>query len=402
MLNFNDLLFSEEGEIIRVNIYKYFYKEFNKSELFELGDFEIKNNKLTIIGLDKEATAKKFMRFFGKYKKDLIYSINKNKVVYVDEDLGLPLMGLNFFGIVDKGSEMIEIKLITNCNIDCSFCSVAEGCSSKKKQDFVIDVDYLIDETKSLLDFKQADNISLWLNPHGEPLLYDKLVEYCEMMLKDKKIKDIHIVTNATLLNKNLVDELVKVKNNKEIFISVSLSAFSEKSAKKLMGKNYNLKLILDNLKYAKCKLGVEITPVWMKGENDFDIKKIVEFAKENKLKCSIQKFCFNKKGRNPVKEIGWTEFFEDLKQLEEKTDYKLTEELSKLKETKTLDEITHKNEVVDVEIICKGRQNEFLGVIEKNGIFRSCSVLGYFSNKKRVRCKVVKSKNNVIVVKSL
>ena len=400
MLNFKDLLFTEENEIVKVSIYKYFYKEFNKSELFEVGDFEIKEGTLKINGLDENATIKKFMRFFGKYKKNLRYLLNKNKVVYVDEDLALPLMGLNFLGISDKGSEMIEIKPITNCNIDCSFCSVAEGCSSKKKQDFVIDVDYLIDETNELLDFKQSENMSLWVNPHGEPFLYDKLIDYCSEMLKNKFVKDVHIVTNATLLNKKVIDELIKIQGNKKIILSVSLSSFSEESGKKLMGKNYNLNLVLNNLKYAKDLLNIEITPVWLKGVNDIDIIKIVEFAKENKLKCSIQKFCVNKNGRNPIKEIEWKEFFLDLKELEDKIDYKLTEKLEKLNETKTLPEIVHKNEIVDVEIVGLGRKNEMIGVIESEGMFRSCTVLSYFSNKKRVKCKVVKSKNNLIVVK--
>jgi len=400
MLNFKDLVFTEENEIIKVIIYQYFYKEFDKSELFELGEFEIKEGSLKIIGLDENATIKKFMRFFGKYKKDLRYILNGNRVVYVDEDLGLPLMGLNFLGITDKGSEMIEIKPITNCNIDCSFCSVAEGCSSKKKQDFVIDVDYLINETNDLLEFKQAKNMSLWVNPHGEPFLYDKLIEYCDEMLKNEFVKEVHIVTNATLLNKKKIDELIKIQGNKKIVLSVSLSSFSEESAKKLMGKNYNLKLVLSNLKYALSKLNIEITPVWLKGVNDNDIGKIVEFAKENKLKCSIQKFCVNKNGRNPVKEIEWKEFFLDLKELEDKINYSLTEKLEKINETKTLPEIVHKNEVVDVEIVGLGRKNEMIGIIEIDGTFRSCTVLSYFSNKKRVKCKVVKSKNNLIVVK--
>jgi len=72
------------------------------------------------------------MRFFRKYKKDLVYALNGNKAIYVDEDIEMPLIGLNFLGIVDKGSEIIEIKPITNCNLACSFCSVDEGLDQEK------------------------------------------------------------------------------------------------------------------------------------------------------------------------------------------------------------------------------------------------------------------------------
>jgi hypothetical protein len=397
MLNFSDLSFSEQKEIVKVSIYKYFYKEFHRFELAELGDFEIKENKLIIKGFNQHATAKKFMRFFGPYKKDLIYSINKNKAFYVDEDLNIPSIGLNFLGFVDKGTDMIEVKPITNCNINCSFCSVNEGISSSKKQDFVLDLDYLVKGTKALLDFKGTNNISLWINPHGEPLLYDMLVDYCNIIAKDKRIKDIHIVTNATLLNKNIISKLPD-----KTHLSISISAFTDKKAKELMGKNYNINIVLKNIKYAKEKLNVEITPVWIKGLNDYDIKKIIEFCKENNLEISIQKFCFNKKGRNPVKETEWKEFFNNLKLLEKETDYKLTKQLNKIGKTKPLPEIVHRNEVIDVEIICKGRKNDFIGSIKKNNQIRACTVLGYFSNKKRIKAKVIKSKNNIIVVKSL
>ena len=109
----------------------------------------------------------------------------------------LPLIGLNFLGILDKGSEILEIKPITGCNAGCNFCSVNEGFGTNKEIDFVVDKDYLVNETKVLLSFKQTDNISLWLNPHGDPTLYSKLVEYCEEIIGDEHVKDIHIITNG-------------------------------------------------------------------------------------------------------------------------------------------------------------------------------------------------------------
>ena len=123
----------------------------------------------------------------------------------------LPLIGLNFLGILDKGSEILEIKPITGCNAGCNFCSVNEGFGTNKEIDFVVDKDYLVNETKVLLSFKQINNISLWLNPHGDPTLYSKLVEYCEEVIEDKHVKDIHIITNGLLLSKVVVDNLVNI-----------------------------------------------------------------------------------------------------------------------------------------------------------------------------------------------
>ena len=132
MLSWSDLSFENKEEKVIVTLYKYFYKEFPKKDLEELGEYEIKENKLNIKRLDESASQKKFMRFFRKYKQDLLFKINGNKAIFVDEDMELPLIGLNFLGILDKGSEILEIKPITGCNAGCNFCSVNEGFGTKK------------------------------------------------------------------------------------------------------------------------------------------------------------------------------------------------------------------------------------------------------------------------------
>ena len=283
MLSWNDLSFENKEEKVIITLYKYFYKEFSKEEIEELGECEIKENKLKIKKLDESASQKKFMRFFRKYKQDLLFKINGNKAIFVDEDIELPLIGLNFLGILDKGSEILEIKPITGCNAGCNFCSVNEGFGTNKEIDFVVDKDYLVNETKALLSFKQTNNISLWLNPHGDPTLYSKLVEYCEEVIGEKYVKDIHIITNGLLLSKIMVDELVNVSKKYKKLIHISLSMSGIDNAKKMMGPYYNLDLVLKNLDYALDKLNVIITPVWVHGMNDKDVKKLVLFAKEKK-----------------------------------------------------------------------------------------------------------------------
>ena len=153
MLSWSDLSFDKKKNKVIVTLYNYFYKEFSKEELEELGEYEIKENKLNIKRLDESASRKRFMRFFRKYKQDLLFKINGNKAIFVDEDMELPLIGLNFLGILDKGSEILEIKPITWCNAGCNFCSVNEGFGTNKEIDFVVDKDYLVTETKVLLSF---------------------------------------------------------------------------------------------------------------------------------------------------------------------------------------------------------------------------------------------------------
>ncbi len=401
MLSWNDLSFEESKGKVIVTLYGYFYKEFLKKDLEELGEYEIKENKLNIKRLDEFASQKKFMRFFRKYKQDLLFKINGNKAIFVDEDMELPLIGLNFLGILDKGSEILEIKPITGCNAGCNFCSVNEGFGTNKEIDFVVDKDYLVNETKVLLSFKQTNNISLWLNPHGDPTLYSKLVEYCEEVMGDKHVKDIHIITNGLLLSKIMVDELVKIskKHKKSIHISLSMSGID--NAKKMMGPYYNLDLVLKNLDYALDKLNVTITPVWVHGMNDKDVNKLVLFAKEKKVNIAIQKFCKNKRGRNPVKEISWGKFFKDIKGLEKETKHNLTQELGKIKETNQLPLICNKKEKINVKVVCSGRRyNDGLGVLENSKGRRAVALIGCDKNKKLAKAIVLSNKYNMILAK--
>ena len=52
MLSWNDLSFENKEKKVIITLYKYFYKEFSKEELEELGEYEIKENKLKIKKLD--------------------------------------------------------------------------------------------------------------------------------------------------------------------------------------------------------------------------------------------------------------------------------------------------------------------------------------------------------------
>ncbi len=403
MLKYDELKFEEVDGNVKIVVYDFFYKVFSKDELErEIGEFKMVGGNIQIGNLDKSRCEKKVMRFFRKYKGDLNYSINKKKVIYVDEDLGLPLVGLNFIGIVDKGSEILEIKPITGCNADCNFCSVGEGLSSMKKRDFVVDKDYLVKETINLLEFKKVEGMSIWINPHGEPTLYSKLVEYCDEVLDSGYVKDVHIITNGVLFGKKIVDELFAIskKRGKEVNVSFSISSLENEG--EIMGRMFNAGLVIKNIEYAIKKLKVILTPVWIYGINDEEIKKLVKFAENKKIKISIQKFCKNKYGRNPIKEISWEKFFKDLKDLESEMGVKLTQPLTKLKQTKQLPLLCKKGDQIEVERICRGKGDEILGVLNQGNQNRAVVLFGCSSLKKKIKGKVLKNKYNITVAKCI
>ncbi|MBI2547906.1 radical SAM protein [Candidatus Woesearchaeota archaeon] len=427
MLSYDDLLFEEQHDgMIRVQIYNFFFRDISREELAErVGTFRIHDKKIIVENRDPVRVQNKFMQFFRRYKKDLVYTLNQNPAIYVDEDLGLPLVGLNFLGIVDKGSEILELKPITNCNANCVFCSVNEGPSSNKQIDFVVDKDYLVAETKALLTYKGTRGMSLWINPHGEPTLYAKLAGLCSDLLGNEYVKDIHIITNGMLLTKNLVDELDALASleGKPIHISASLSGLRQQKeessrfnkeglplAKLMMGKTYHVDLVLKNLGYACQKLPITITPVFVHGMNDDEMKNIIQLAQvlskgknvRHEVKVMIQKFCKNKRGRNPVKEQSWEEFFSILKNLEGETGTQLLHPLGKILRTKELPVLCKKHDRIQVKILCPGRYHaDRLGVLETPQGDRAVTLVGCHADKGLVKAVVVQSKYSMILAKT-
>lgn len=426
MLSYDDLLFEEHDEIIRVRLYNFFSQDIPRAEITErFGTIRIHQNKLLVENRDPLRMHNKFMQFFRRYKKDLVYTLNQNPALYVDEDLGLPLVGLNFLGIVDKGSEILELKPITNCNANCVFCSVNEGPSSNKQIDFVVDKDYLVAETKALLAYKGAKGMSLWINPHGEPTLYAKLAALCNDLLGNEYVKDIHIITNGMLLTKNLVDELAALaaSEGKLIHISLSMSGLRQQKedpsrfnkeglplAKLMMGKTYHVDLVLKNLAYACQKLPITITPVFVHGMNDDEMKNVIQLAQvlskgknvRHEVKVMIQKFCKNKRGRNPVKEQSWEEFFSILKNLEQETNAQLLHPLGKILRTKELPVLCKKHDKIQVKILCPGRYHaDRLGVWETPEGNRAVTIVGCHADKGLVKATVLQSKYSMILAKT-
>ena len=54
--------------------------------------------------------------------------------------------------------------------------------------DIVVEKDYLVQETAKLLQFKQQ-KVDIYINPHGEPLLYSDIVELVKDLTRSSTIK---------------------------------------------------------------------------------------------------------------------------------------------------------------------------------------------------------------------
>ena len=398
-LIFKDLSFEEKDSKVRVNFLKLFYFEIDKSVLKSIGNFKIDSNKIEFDYISDKKAQRKFNMLLSKGLIQLKNRLNNKTTIYIHKNSGIPLMGTNYFGLIDRGTNIIEIKPITSCNLGCIYCSVDEGPLSRRKVDFVVEKDYIVQEFKKLVDFKQEDYIDAHINSQGEPLLYAHMVELVADIAKIPQVKSISIDTNGTLLTEKLIDELAAAGLTR---INLSLNALDQEIADKMAGFPYNLKKVMALAKYIPKKMDLIIAPVWLPGYNDNEIVKLAKFAQEVGAgkKCppiGIQNFLYYRFGRNPTKAVEMDSFYKKMRDLEQKHDVKLIYDKDdfNVKKCKELPKPFKKRDIIEAELVFPGRLNKEMLAVTQD---RLISVPNCYKNKGIVKLKIRRTKHNIFL----
>ena len=398
-LKFQDLSFQEEDSKVRVNFLKLSYFEIDKSVLKSIGNFKIDSNKIEFDDISDKKAQRKFNMLLSKGLIQLKNKLNNKTTIYIHKSSGIPLMGTNYFGLIDRGTNIIEIKPITSCNLGCIYCSVDEGPLSRRKVDFVVEKDYIVQEFKKLVDFKQEDYIDAHINSQGEPLLYAHMVELVADIAKIPQVKSISIDTNGTLLTEKLIDELAAAGLTR---INLSLNALDQEIADKMAGFPYNLKKVMALAKYIPKKMDLIIAPVWLPGYNDNEIVKLAKFAQEVGAgkKCppiGIQNFLYYRFGRNPTKAVEMDSFYKKMRDLEQKHDVKLIYDKDdfNVKKCKELPKPFKKRDIIEAELVFPGRLNKEMLAVTQD---RLISVPNCYKNKGIVKLKIRRTKHNIFL----
>lgn len=404
-ITFQTLSFQEKGNDVQIPLLKHFSTAIPKEELNNIGEFVIKDpHTIEFKSINEDKAKTRFLFLFDKYLKNLKTKLTGNKAIYIHQNSEIPLIGNASFGIVYRNSSIIEIKPVTSCNLNCIYCSVGEGLSSKKN-DFVIEKDYLVEELEKLIDFinentkksgRQFGGVEVHIGVQGEPFFYAPIEELIADLQKNKNIHTISIDTNATLLNKEKIDQLAKYN---KLQLNFSLDAMDEKLAQKLCGtKTYNLKHVLEMIKYASERVKVIVAPVLVPGYNEQEMKKIILFIKSLKKqpKLGIQNFLRYKTGRNPTKAWEWKKFYQFIEDLEKKHNIKLKwdEEDFGIKKTKPLPKPFKIGDEVKAVIKCPDRfPDSCIAVAEERMIsIPNCK----YKKDKQIKVKIVKDKHNI------
>ncbi|MCF7866280.1 radical SAM protein [Candidatus Woesearchaeota archaeon] len=391
-LEFNDLSFKEEKENIKVDFMKNYYFYLNKNELSDIGKFSIEQNAIIFECSEKKAS-NKFNMLLNIGFENLIHKVRNKKTIYIHKNSGIPLIGTNEFGLIDRGTNIIEVKPLTGCNLSCIFCSVNEGINDKK--DIVVEEEYLVEEFAKLAKIKKHP-IEANIGPQGEPMLYPKFLELVRDLKKIPNVKVISVNTNGLFLNPKTIDELAQAGLTR---INLSLHALDKKLAKELANGPYNIDQILKMIKYCEGKIDVLLAPVLIPKYNEEEIGKIVELSKTIKNKkyptIGIQNFLNYKSGRNIVKQWSWEKFYEFLEELEKKHDVslKVDENVFNIHKEETLPKPFKKNNIIEVEIKSESRnKREFLAAAKE----RCITIVSCDKKQGKIKVRLLRDKHNI------
>ncbi|MFX1568721.1 MAG: radical SAM protein [Promethearchaeota archaeon] len=300
-----------------------------------------------------------------------------SEIIYVDHKSGIPLFGIDFLGIIDRGTNVIEVKPLTLCNLKCKYCFVSAG---DYNTNFIIDPEYLLEKIEDVVEAKGHSKIEIHFAPYGEILLYPKLTYLIKELWKIKGIEIISMQSNGFLLNKEVINHLEDVGLTR---INLSLNTLNREKANFFSGcENYNLENLINSILHIlETRINVLIAPVWFPSENDDDIEDIIKFIidlrnkgySEKKIQIGIQKYLIYKTGRKlkKIRPKSWDYFYNQLSKLEKKYNIKLKLGpkdfgIHKRKTVASLN--VEKNDLIKLQIISKGRWNkEYIGKINNN-----------------------------------
>lgn len=299
------------------------------------------------------------------------------EIIYVDENSEIPLFGVDFIGIIDRGTNVIELKPLTLCNLKCKYCFVSAG---DYKTNFIIDPDYLITNLRNIVEVKGHYKIEIHFAPYGEILLYPNLFDLIKIIWNIKGIETISLQTNGLLLDEEKIRKLEEVKVTR---INISLNSLNKEKASFLTNKkDYDIENLIKNISLLlDSNIDVLIAPVWFPGENDNDIEEIIRFIidlrkagySDKKIQIGIQKYLIYKTGRKlkKIRPKSWGYFYHQLSILEKMYNIKL--KLGPLdfgihKRNTAASLNVKKNDSIRLKVISKGRwKNELIGKINEN-----------------------------------
>ena len=316
----------------------------------------------------------------------------------------IPLVGCLYFGVVDRGSNLLQIRPSCGCNLSCPFCSVDAGPGSRSRvTDYQVELDYLMEAGEEVAPFK-GPGVECHIDSPGEPMLYPDIVELVRRLKQIKEVSVVSMQSNGSLLSEKKIEQLEEAGLDR---INLSIHSLDPEKAAYLAGApGFDIEKIKEAAeKIAKSKIDLLIAPVYIPGINDPDIPELIRFALDIGAgkrwpPLGIQKFEHYRLGRSPgkVRAQSWWQFYNRSMADWEKQlsiPLRLRPQDFAIEKRPMIPTVLERKEKTWVDIRAPGWvRGEILGVAKN----RVVSVMDCPVTQGRVRVQIVSNKHNIYV----
>ncbi len=336
-------------------------------------------------------------------------SQSQRPLVRIDERV--PLLGHIAFGIIDRGTNVLQVRPTSLCPLSCIFCSVDAGPRSRWRIcEYMVDLDWLVEWLRALVKLK-GGGVEILIDTVGDPFTYPELVDLVAEAKGIPGVVRVTVETHGPLLSEKVIDDLADAGLTR---INLSIDTMDPEKARFLAGAEwYDLRRVLELATYALDRgIDVHVTPVWLPGVNDEDIPRIIEWAL--KVGCGrtcpplgIQKYVAHRHGRKPkgVREPSWEEFREFLRGLEERFGVKLLLSMEDygMRPAPQAPIIYREGDVVKATVIAKGWLRREVLAVPRDG--KRCLTIvsaDWLEPGDTVKARILRCKDNIYVAKPL
>lgn len=244
----------------------------------------------------------------------------------------IPLLGCIAFGLIDRGTNVIQVRPITTCPLSCIFCSTDAGPRSKfRRTEYIVPLDYLVEWFRRIISFKGARKIEAHIDTVGDPVTYPRIADLVSSLNQIRGVEVISMQTHGSTLTENLLDELSDAGLTR---INLSIDALDLGLARRLSGTEwYDPSKIIDLMYHviSNTKIDLLIAPVWVPNLNDSEIPQIIKLARDigagkHFPPLGIQKYLIHRRGRKVegARPMTWSKFYEQLRRWENEFGIKL------------------------------------------------------------------------------
>jgi uncharacterized Fe-S cluster-containing radical SAM superfamily enzyme len=324
--------------------------------------------------------------------------------IRISRESGIPLLGSLYFGVVDRGTSLLQVRPSCGCNLNCPFCSVDAGpASTTRAASYEVERQYLVDYVRDIARFK-GGGVECHIDSPGEPMLYKEITGLVADLRSIADVSVISMQTNGTLLNDRTIAALESAGLDR---INLSLHAIDPAIARTLAGvQAFDVERVLNAARaVAASTIDLLIAPVYLPGINDAEIKKLITFAREIGAgkrfpPLGIQKFERYRYGRTPqgIKVQSWWQFYHrSIREWEKECGCRLviTPQDFGITKRPMLHKVFAKDEKTNVDIRAPGwLSNEMLAVARD----RVVSVLNCQKTSGNLRVKIVSAKHGIYV----